>query len=303
MKNKKSILVLAVILILGIGVWLWFRSPGADSAKQKTAEKLTPQIKIAALSLKDIDEERINMQASVLIDNPLPVGIKANGLRFTVYIDSIKVVENHYNKPISIESSDSSVIEIPMQVLGKPLINLLKYFTANNIDSADYSFNSVLQLDVPIAGEKDIKVKTTKRLPAYNFPTIKIKDVDFHALDLKGKGVDLVVSFYNPNVFTIKVRNPTFRFEMEDAMEMEAILQKVINVAPKTTQEIAINAKLIEGKLLKSGWKILMDRKDTKFVAKFKSKIESDMKAIDNGNFSATIRGNMEELLNMVGKK
>jgi len=301
MRSKKWIILVVLIVVAGIGYW-WWKSPKSNTAKSQMADQVTPTIGVAALNITDIDDQRIKMQSKISIHNPLPVDLNASGLSYVIYIDSIKVIENDYKKAISIRSSDSSVIELPMEMLAKPMAQVLKYFDDKKIDSADYAVKATFNLDVPIAGERSITVNMSKRLPALRLPKIKMKDVDLHALALKSKGVDLTVQVINPNLFPLKMTDGKFSFKIEDALDMEGTMEKVINIPAKGSQEVSMHAVVADGNILKSGWKLLTDKDGTSFVYKFTGKVESDNKMLSDSKMVMNVKGTLGEILDAAKK-
>jgi LEA14-like dessication related protein len=299
MRSGKWLIVLVLLLVAGLAFW-WWKSPSSDTAKMNAAGKLAPSIGVASMNISDIDKDHIKMKSRITISNPLPVDINTKKLNYIIYIDSVKVIEDAYEKPISIRSSDSSVIELPMELQVKPMTRILKYFDDNKIDSAVYTMKASFEVDVPVAGEKKFTMNMSKRLPAFRIPKIEVKDVDLHALSLKGKGVDMVAQVTNPNLFPLKIKNAAFSFTMEDAMKMDGTLEKVINIPAKGSQEVSMHAKVTDGSVLKSGWKMLTDKKDTQFNYKFTGKVISDNPVLDNSNMAMNVHGTLDQVLKAV---
>lgn len=298
MRSNKWLIILAVLVIAGLAGWWWLRSPASDTAKEKAADKLTPTLSVASLNISDIDNDRIKVKSKITLVNPLPVDIKTNQLDYTIYIDSIKVIEDAYKKPISILSSDSTVIELPIEILTKPMTRVLKYFDDKKIDSADYSIRASFAVDVPIAGERNFKLNMSKRLPAIRIPKIEVKDVDLHAFKLKDKGVDVMVHVINPNPFPMKMQDGAFSFAIEDDMKMNGVVEKTVSIPAHGAEDLSMHAAITQGNALKGGWKFLTDKKDTKFVFLFKGKLMSDNKALNNSKMAMNMHGTLQELVN-----
>jgi LEA14-like dessication related protein len=301
MKRSGKWILIVLAIVAAAGYW-WWMSPASEKTKSDVAEKVTPTIGVASLNITDIDDDRIKMQSKVSIHNPLPVALKASGINFVIYIDSIKVIESAYEKPVSIQSSDSSLISLPMEVLAKPMAEVLKYFDKQKIDSANYTMEAKLDLDVPIAGERSFDVSISKKLPALRLPKIKIRDVDLNALALKSKGIDLIADITNPNLFPLKFKDGAFSFRIEDALEMQGSLEKVISIPAKGTQQISMHAVVADGNMLKSGWKILTDKKGTQFHSKFTGKVESDNHMFSDSKMVMNVKGTLDEIIKAVKK-
>jgi len=302
MRSGKWLIVLLVVAVLiGAGIW-WWKSPDSDAAKQKAADKVMPTVGVASLNITDIDAERIKMNSKVTINNPLPVDINTEKLNYVVYIDSVKVIEDTYEKPISIKSSDSTTIEMPMTLLMEPMKRVLKYFDKQKIDSANYAMTASFEVDVPIAGEKKFKMDISKKLPALRVPKVKITKLDLNALSLKTKGLDVDVEVTNPNQFPLKIDNAAFSFGIEDALEMKGVLEKVISIPAKGSQNVSMHAKVTDGNMLKSGWKLLTDKKDTQFRSKFSGTVESENKMLHNSKMAMKMTGTLDELVDAAKK-
>lgn len=300
MWSRKWLVIITVVLIAGLGVWWWWQSPSSSPAKKEAAERLTPNISIGSVNISDIDAERIKLKSKVTLTNPLPVDINTNKLSYEIFINSIRVIQDSYNKPIRIRSSDSTVIELPMELLAKPMARVLKYFDDEKVDSADYAMKATFTVDVPVGDEKDFTLNFSKRLPALRLPKMKVKDVDLNALRLKKEGVDMVVQIINPNAFPIKLKDGAFSFKVEDDMTMDGVLEKIINIPARGTEDVSMHAAVKEGSVLKTGWKFLTDKKDTRFTYTFRCKLQSENGMLNNSTMAASMQGTLDELVNAV---
>ena len=299
--NKWMIILLVILVVAGVGIW-WLKSPASDKIKEKTADKLMPSIGVTSTNISDIDAERIKMVSKITINNPLPVDINTKRLDYEIFIDSVSVIEDSYEKPIRIGSSDSSTITLPMEILAKPMARILKYFDDQKIDSAVYSMKASFEVDVPIAGDRKFSMHIDKKLPALRIPKIEVKQVDLNALALKSKGMDIEVLVSNPNLFPLKLSNGKFQFSIEDALKMNGALEKVINIPAKGSQNISVHAQVVDGNMLKSGWKILTDKKGTMFTSRFTGELNSKNQMLENSKMAMTITGSLDELISAVKK-
>ncbi|MCF2446716.1 LEA type 2 family protein [Dyadobacter sp. CY345] len=299
--NKWIIALIVLILLAGAGFW-WWKSPVSDKAKEKAVDRVMPTIGVASVNITNIDAEKINLLSKITLFNPLPVDINTKKLNYTIYIDSVKVIEDAYENPIIIRSSDSSQISLPMEILAKPMVQVLKYFDDHKIDSANYSVRASFEVDVPIAGERKFIMNVNKKLPAFRIPKIKIKHVDLNALALKSKGMDIEVEVFNPNMFPLEMIDGKFEFAVEDALHLSGMLEKFIKIPAKGSQNVSIHTRITDGNMLKTGWKMLTDKKDTEFVCKFNGKLDSENKLLSKSKMSTTITGTLDEIMNIVKK-
>ena len=300
MRNKKWLIVAIILLaIAGFGIW-WWQSTLSDSTKENAIDRLTPEMKVATLNVRDIDSERIKAVSRIILKNPFPIEINTNRLSYEIYIDSTKVIEDAYDKPIRIASSDSAIIEMPMEIMADPLARVLKYFNDNKVDSADYFINATFQVDVPIAGEREFSMNVSERLPAFRLLKIQIESVDLNVLNFDKEGIDMVVQVINPNVFPLGYKNINFSFNIEKGFTMKGVLEKTVDIPANGTQNISMHAEITEGNIPKAGWQFLTDKKDTRFQYVFNSTIISQSEILDNSSMTMSVEGTLDEIVNVL---
>ena len=296
--RKRVLIVMAVIFVLiAAAGWFWWRSPSAAVTKKSVASRVMPEVSVASLNITDISEDRISLNSKIKIKNPLPVDLHADGLKYEIYIDSIKVLQDAYRKPLSIRSNDSSVIELPLELLAAPMARVLTYFDRQKADSADYTVKTNFTVDMPVAGNRNIDLKFSKRLPAVRLLKIKVKDLDLNMLKLKKEGVNMVMQVTNPNVFPVKMKDGAFTFSIEDDMEMKGKLEKIVNIPARGSQNVSMHADLKEGKVFKVGLKMLTSKNKTPYHFKFTGRLVSDNKLLNNSAIATTMKGTLNDLL------
>lgn len=293
-----------IILLLLIAGFLWWRNAHAPSGKgQAVAGKekgalggLKPTVSVASVDVTDIDEDKIKMNAHVLLSNPLPVTLTTQGLDYVIMIDSVTVIKDVYKQPITIRSSDSTAIKLPLEVLSKPLASVIKYFDAHKIDSADYTMKATVHVDVPVAGERSFDINMTKRLPAIRMPKIKAGKIDFDKVGLKESALDLNVRVENPNLFPLKMKDGKYSVTIDKDEPMEGTLEKIINIPAKGSQDVTMHVDMKTGKVGKMALKVLFDKKDTHFKMHFQCKLMTENKMLNNSNMAFNIQGTLDEL-------
>lgn len=85
------------------------------SSETEPAGGLIPDIAVITLDISNIDKDRVDGTSRILFKNPLPVEISMNRIDYGIFIDSVRVVKDAYNRPLKIGASDSAVIEVPMK--------------------------------------------------------------------------------------------------------------------------------------------------------------------------------------------
>lgn len=297
-KGKTGLLILAIVALLAIGFWMWWRAP--NSAVKKEAQQLKPELNIASFNITDIDKDKISATSNIILRNNLPVDVKTNRLDYVIYIDSSRVIEDSYSKPITIRSSDTTSIQLPMEIMVSKLGDVMKRFENKGIDSADYSMKAVFQVDVPIAGERNFTMNFTKRLPALRLLKVKMGNIDIGKLGLKESSLDMTVNIQNPNAFPIKMKDGKYKLLINNNENvMEGVMEKVVNIPPHGATPVSMHVDMKTMKIPKLGWKMLFDAKDTKFNLSFSSKLMSDNGMLNNSKMAFNMSGTLDELKNL----
>ncbi len=301
MSGKKWLVALVVLLLVALGAWLWWRAP--SSSLQKETQKLKPQLTVASLDITDITEDELSATANITLRNNLPIEVTTKRLNYVIYIDSAKVIEDSYNQPITIRSSDTTVIKLPMKVMLAKLAAVLKRFDNQKVDSADYSVKATFEADVPIAGERMFTMNLSKRLPAVRLPKIHMEDLDIGKLGLKNTDLDVSVTMENPNAFPLKMKDASYKLTIDnDDNVMQGKMQEVVSVPAHGSAPVAMQVDMKTMKIPKLGWKMLFNKKGTHFTMNFKCKIMSENGLFNNSNMMMNMKGTLDDLADVAKK-
>lgn len=296
--GRKWLIALSIVALVAIGFWLWWRAP--NSSIKKEAEHLKPELNIASFNITDINEDKISATSNIILRNNLPIEVKTNRLDYVIYIDSAKVIENSYSKPITIRSSDTTAIRLPMEIMFKKMTAVFKRLENKNIDSADYTMRATFQVDVPIAGERNFTMNFSKRLPTLRPLKAKLGDIDIGKLGLKESTLDVTLNMQNTNSFPVKMKEGKYKLSIDnDENVMEGVMQDVVNIPPHSSAPVAMHVDMKTMKIPKLGWKMLFDKKDTQFKLNFSSKLMSDNGMLNDSKMAFNMSGTLDELKNM----
>ena len=296
--GRKGLIALAIVALIAVGFWLWWRAP--NSAVKKEVQQLRPELSVASFDITDIDENKISATSKVVLSNNLPLEVKTNRLDYVIYIDSAKVIEDSYSKPITIRSSDTTAIRLPMEIMFKKMTAVLKRLENKNIDSADYSMKATFQVDVPIAGERNFTMNFSKRLPALRLLKANLGDINVDKLGLKESSLDITLNVQNPNAFPVKIKDGKYKLSIDnDENVMEGVMEKVVNIPAYSIEPVSMHVDMKTMKMPKLGWKMFFDKKDTHFKLNFSSKLMSDNGMLNNSKMAFNMSGTLDELKNM----
>lgn len=281
------------MLLIGIGVW-WWQSSASDPVQEELSENLTPELTVASAKITDISDNEINVVTEVVVKNPFPVEFTSHSMAYEVYVDSIRVVRDNYNKPVSIGSSDSTVIELPMKILADPMSRVLEYFSQNNVDSAHYAMEASVELDVPIEGKEEFSMNVSDSLPTFQLLDVQLEDFGTNLLS-SDEGVEIEVSITNPNHYPIRMMDGSFTFTIRDEMEVVGQMED-ITIPAGGTENISMQAKKEWGSLTQSAQDFLFNQEDTRFTYLFNGTLRSDNQMLDDTEMNMRVRGTLAEL-------
>lgn len=302
MNKGKWLLIVGVIILVGAGIWIWQAADvetgsSSPSVGAQIAEGLLPELDVVNLDISSISGERIEAVAQAELSNPFPVDISTNRIDYEIFIDSIKVIEDAYEEPLKISPEGSADIELPMEILKDPITRVMDYFSRNQVDSAHYSINLNIQLDVPIAGEEEFNIELSDTMPAFQLTDIELENIDLNVLS-SDDGIDMVLRVTNPNVYDITMVNANFYLVIDDDLELEGNLEDYISIPARTTEDVALHIQKERGSYTQTGWNYLFDQEGTRFTYYLSYTMESENDFIDGSVIEAEVRGTLAELSN-----
>jgi LEA14-like dessication related protein len=289
--KRAAVLILGIVILGAITVWIIFsekESWGRYNPK--------PSLSIAAVSIKDIDEDKIKMTTKVVLNNPLPVDLKSNNLKYNICINGTKIMETAFDKPITISSTDSSSVEVPMEVPLEQLMSVLKTIDKKNADSADYTLNAWLELDLPVAGKRTFHFDHTMRLPAVQMPKIEAGDIDVRDLRWNESTIAMDMTMTNPNAFPIKMKDMKYNVVLGDEMPMEGYINGVTVVEAKSTSTVPVLLKMKNKEMGKLVWKALFDKDNTPFAINTTFKVVSESEMLADSRMAMRTTGTLKEI-------
>lgn len=298
--RKGWLIALGLLLLGSLGAYIWYNRLKSNALAEGGPhdDTLKPRLEMSTVNITHIDDDVIKMTVKMLIDNPLPVGFKANNLRYTVFMAKTPVVEETYAKPISVASGDSSFITLPMEVKVQQLSKVLKTLDRKDIDSTLYGVRAAFDLDVPILGERTFTQTFEKRMPTIYVPKIKVEDLDFGKLGLKRTDVAAKVSIENKNKFPFSFTDTHYTVTIDGKEIAEGSQPEPVRIKAQGTTPVVFPVTMKPGKTLGLLPKMLFDKKDTPFLITLRSKLltKGDNDMLQNSKMNTVIRGTLADL-------
>lgn len=297
MKTRTWLILALVLALLALGGWYFWRFTKTPS---ESAQGLKPELSLVTVNVTDIDPDRVKMTVKAFLKNPSPIEVKTSRLDYRVLVDGTEVLNSSYTKPIVVRSSDSTAVELPMEVLSKPMKAVLKRFKEQKIDSARYTLLATLYADVPVAGEREFNFDKTIRGPAFQIPDVKIEDINLEKFGLNESKIEAKLRITNPNTFPLKFENTRYTLQVGDELTMNGGAPGLTNIPAKGTATVPVYLNADLDNVGKLAWQVLFKKKETPLSLDFRSKLVSDLESLQNSEMAMKVNTTLAEAL---GKK
>jgi len=295
MKKKYwPVIVILVLAAVAVAIWLYPKTP-------KPAQ-LSPHVSIASVVITELNNDTVKLSTRILLSNPLPADINSHRLHYELFIDSVRVLSSSYEKPLLMKAGDSGLVDIPVEIPVQRLASVLKRFERENTDSALYTVRSQLELDLPVAGERELKFEFSKRYPAIRIPAIRFVETDLKKLGFSESSLDLVIGLDNPNLFAIRLKAANLHVLIDNSMQLEGVLRDPLELPAKGADTIPVHLDVQTPKLGKLAWKALFDKKHTQLSLQMDATSTSDLELLNNTRIRLRLKGTLAELLQLANK-
>ncbi len=161
-------LLLILAVVGGLLAYRWYRQFDGNPA----AAFSEPKVELYSFFIKSFDLNQTTADVQLLIDNTAPLGLTADSLQYTVYIESTEVTSGSYTQPIRVKAGDTTLITIPVTVDNHKLLSTLRNLEGKR-DSADYTLNAEVFTDMPFLKGRPLQIRITRRMPVYIVPEMK----------------------------------------------------------------------------------------------------------------------------------
>ena len=301
-KTAKTLLIILLLLILGAAGWYFYKKKEGNPVSG-----LKPRLEMAAVRIDAITDNTLDLTLSLLLDNPLPVGLDIEDMAYTVKMNGTTIVEEEHTEPFVVEARDSSTLDVATQLNLKKLIAEINQQDRLGNDSADYHFEGVFHLRKPFLGQDTLRLSMDRRLAVYHLPEVKAAGFNLERFRLSQSEILLTLQLVNDNPFPIEFRNPTYSLDVgKQGGLLQGSVQGGTKVAASSTDTYEIPFSVDMGELLKTGGQVLFQGSSLPFRLNFKCKLVSDNEMVNNSDLNYVVDGelgDLKKLKDMMDKK
>ena len=248
-----ALLVLVGLLLIGGGVAYFATDKG---------KALLPTLAQPTLNIRNISREKIEGQMVVQMQNHAPITLRIDSLRYETFVDGKRLAEGRKSRPLVIEKNAANRLSLPVSL---NLPQLTQTAKEAQRDCVTVRMRTMLYANLPAVGPKEIPVDVSKRVYIPKLPKIEVADVDVTKLGLKeGRAVvNLRVTNFEPIPFTVK--NVSYRFQIEDDLDVEGQETKDVTFNKKGAELMPIRVTFEPKSMPKVLFKSLFKAKKTDY--------------------------------------
>lgn len=295
---KKLVWAIIILAVLGVGGY-WGYQQLTKGGKEPYETFIKPRVEMSSFQISSMTREKTVGQMKVLIDNPAPVGFKADSLSYQFFIAGKKVMESTYPKPVALKSSDSTLLSLPFTMDNIKLVNTLKSLENKGADSVNYTIRTQVYSDLPFLKDKPLEFEVTKKWPLYLIPEVKLVKADIKKLGLNKTKVIMKTEITNENGFPYRFRDTHYRVTLDGDEFAEGHIDSTVNIPAhgKAVLELPMEVKLKEAGEVT--WEMLTKPETVDYGFVFQTKIvdKKGNNTFENSKVVLENHGKLKELL------
>ncbi|MEB2784337.1 LEA type 2 family protein [Algoriphagus persicinus] len=296
--TKKILLAVLFLIIASLAVFFSWRFVGYKRDKSPHKTFLLPRAELSIFEISSLTAEKTEMTVKVLLKNPLPFSFTADSLQYRIFINGVEVIKSHHKKTITLESSDTSWISLPLTIRNHQLKSILKASERKELDSVEYRLQATFFTDIVFRKKFDVDIN--RLLPLIYIPELTAKHIEVDSLNFSRAAILLNVSIKNQNVFSIKAKNIAYKFAIEDHEWIEGVIPGVTDIKEQNVTELQIPLRLSFKEVSRTLFDLLKEGKNVEYKLELWFRIDSESHSVMNSKVILESSGSIKSLLKAV---
>lgn len=283
--------VLLTGLLAFVIFFFWFRAKNEDSRAG-----LKPKMGMAISKIDQITDSTVSMSLRLLIDNPLPAGLKIQNFSYLVKLEETEIIKSTYAEKLEVLPEDSTWVNLPVKVRIEKLTSLTEKL-AKLSDSARYQFEAIINLEKPVLGQRIVQITVEKYLPLIRLPKVEIVKFDLEKIRLTNSEIVIRLKLSNPNVFDINFKDPQYTFDLGKQTDLvHGQKEGLTKIPAKDASIFEIPAGINLGKTLKTAGHLILKGKKLPFKMHFETKVMSENAVMNKAAMKIDLQGDLKDI-------
>jgi LEA14-like dessication related protein len=291
----KILLALTVFLLFTAAVAFLIRYLVYKNDQDPNKTLLLPHFSAVELELLDLRKDTAELNARVLMNNPLPVAFTADSLGYEFYIQGKKVMESMYGEKLTLQKGDSGWVKFPVRVFNKKLVNVLNGLEAEGLDSVTYEVNSTVYWH-----DKPFHLKIARFLPLFKIPDAKVTGVKVDTLRFSHAAIHVHVNFSNNNVFPIELKDIRYRFSFGGGPWVMGTKPGITEVDSMSFNKIEFPVVITFKGMGKTFFQLLKKGKNISYKMVIDFKLKTDVSTLRDCRVKMESEGKVDKVLEAV---
>lgn len=296
--TKKILLTILFLIIASLAVFFSWRFVDYQRVKSPHKTFLLPRAELSIVEITSLTAEKTEMTVKVLLKNQLPFSFTADSLQYRIFINGVEVIKSHHKKTITLESSDTSWISLPLTILSHQLKSILNASERKDLDSVEYRLHATFFTDIVVRKKFDVDIN--RLLPLIYIPELTSEHIQVDSLNFSRAAILLNVSIKNQNVFPIKAKSIAYKFAIEDHEWIEGIIPGVTDIKEQSITELQIPIRISFKEVGRTLFDLLKKGKNVKYNLELRFRIDSENHSVMNSKVILKSSGSVKSLMKAV---
>jgi LEA14-like dessication related protein len=293
----KGVLIFFLLMLLALAIF--FAIDYSHYARDKSPYRtlFIPRLEVALMEITALSADRTDMQAHILIHNPLPFNLRADSLQYKIFISGVEVIKSTYPKSVEIGRWDSTSFSLPVTAYNNKLLTVLSDAEKAGKDSVEYEIQTSLGTNLVVHKNFNVDIKTLQ--PLVYIPKISMNEIVYDSLNFKGVILYLHTTIVNKNKFPLTFKNLKFKVALANDEWVKGEKDGVINIPDTSTTELVMPLRISFKEIGKSLGPLIREGKNTPFKFQLTLQLVSTSNAIKNSLVVLNDEGAIKEIVKL----
>ena len=200
-----------------------------------------PTVDVESVNLRDLSFNEATLDFALAIYNPNPVGATLEGFDYSFVVEGNEFLKGDENRQLSLPSTGSSTIHIPVTVQFKELYDLIK--SNKNQDTVGYSISGHFKPGGILSGFQ-VPFMKSGNLPAVKVPKVSLSGLKIKGLSFTQVDLELGLDVDNPNIFGLDMSKLDYKINIAGEQVASGSATDVAQVPKKDKGKITLPISL-----------------------------------------------------------
>ncbi len=290
-------ILIALLLLIGIFMAIDYSHYAKDKSPYRTL--FIPRLEVSLFQITTLTADKTNMVGSMMIHNPLPLNLRADSLRYEIYISGVEVLKSTYAQSLNIKRWDTTMIDLPVTAYNDKLFTVLGNAEKEGKDSVEYEVKAYFGTSIIFHKDFNLDIKTLQ--PVIYIPKLKITSIEYDSLKDGGVTLYLNTEITNKNKFPMKIKDLNFKVAIADDAWIKGSKGGVVDILDSgQVTSLTLPLRISFKEIGKSLGPMIRHGKNTNFKLVATFKLVSDNNALKNSEVVLTDNTVIHEIVKLI---